>query len=80
MGSGVLVAIFGLLLSLAALPFGFPLVAAGLIMIGAGLFMEQPPPVTPEDPNMMFCWFCLETIPKDSITCPRCRMTQRPRG
>jgi len=77
--AGILVLGFGLLMFIAipGLSLAFALLGAGVIMVLLSFFTKPPPPAEPSSPDLKFCWFCLNEIPRDLEVCPSCKMKQK---
>ncbi|MCS7117795.1 MAG: hypothetical protein NZ957_03315 [Thaumarchaeota archaeon] len=74
--SGVITAVFGVIfLLMGFLPLGI-LVIVGLAIFVLGIGAPPSEPVTPEDPNKRFCWYCMEEIDLDEKVCPYCGLEQ----
>lgn len=76
MVSGILVALFGVIIAVMGFLMFALLVPVGVLMFLAGIYARPSEPVVPSDPSKKFCWYCMEEIGKDERVCPYCGLEQ----
>jgi hypothetical protein len=76
MVSGIVVALFGVIIAAMGFLIFAVLVPLGVLMFVAGIYAKPTEPVTPSDPSKKFCWYCMEEIGKEERVCPYCGLEQ----
>ena len=76
MVSGILVALFGVIIAVMGFLIFAILVPLGVLMFVAGIYAKPTEPVVPSDPGKKFCWYCMEEIDKEERVCPYCGIEQ----